>query len=527
MGKKGAVFLAILALALGIFFVKSALPPSEDELLLRYLSMSKWEKATAPLSFADEIPFPIPIALISLFGQAIAFSPVLFRLPNYLVSMAGLAVLYMIARRSKSSGVMPVTMLVLSPWFLFESMFDLPSALTLTLAMTMYLLEVNMEEKTLKWLYLIFLMGFIALSSFSGPVFGGVFFAWKFFGRSPRNKRWVLAGLLLFVWIFGIIKTNWWSSPTWFFKVDDLSLSTQGELVDQRARYEFKINNYANIIPLPIKRIVYNKFYFGYRAIVSQAAKVLDLEKWSFPGQSVATVSRSLWGSKGLPWLLFWQIIAAIWAIKYLNHEEKQAGVIFLSWALLSMMFSTERNFLGPGVGIVVPMALWSAKAVSGLDFRKFFVLGILFLWGVTAHLYHFAVNEIYWGDTRPQAFMAMAQMAVKHRDKDSVQVTTMIGRSFLYYAWTIKLPPKLLWEGLEKGNIGNVFFDHFELKETAPIHSVYIGFPGEFIGSKQLDNSFNANELPGKFRLLEAYKTHDSLSFGNGDYIWSVETSR
>lgn len=528
MGKKGAVILAILIVGLGMFFIKSGLPPTEDELLLRYLAMSKWDKSIPPTSFSNEIPFPIPIALVSLFGKGINLSLELFRLPNLMTCVGGVYLLYLVAKRGKVNPLLPILMLCISPWFLYESLFDLPTALTLTLSLAMYLVEVEMEEKTVKWVYLIFLMGFIALSSFAGPIFGAVFLAWKFLGRSSKNKRWILAGLLCAAWIFGIVRTNWWSNSVWFFKADDVTLPTQSELVDQRARYEYKINNYEGVIPLQIKRLVYNKFYFAYRAISQQAAKVLDIEKWSYPGQSVATVSRSLWASKGLPWLLFWQAAAAVWAIKFLSREEKQVGFLFLTWAIIAMAFATERGFLGPGIGIVVPVALWSGKAIANFDLRKYWLIPVLLILGAGANIYHILNNEVFWRDTRPQAFMQMAKMAERYQnDFSSIQVTTIIGRSFMYYAFAAKLPPSALWAGLENGKIGNVFFDHFELKNSTPIHNLYIGFPGEFLGSKQLDNSFGVKELPGKLKLLESYQTHDSLSFGNGDYIWAIKVEK
>jgi hypothetical protein len=528
MGKKGALILAILAMGLGVFFIKSSLPPTEDELLLRYLAMSKWERSTPPTSFSNEMPFPIPVALVSLFGKGINLSLELFRVPNLILCVVGTFLLYLVAKRGKTNTIFPMVMLCISPWYLYESLFDLPAILTLVLSLSMYLVEVEMEEKTIKWVYLIFLMGFAALSSFAGPVFGAVFLAWKFLGRSSKNKRWILAGLLCFAWIFGVVRTHWWSNPVWFFKTDDISLATQSELVDQRARYEYRINNYVGAIPLQIKRLVYNKFYFSYRAIAQQTAKVLDIEKWSFPGQSVATVSRSLWASKGLPWLLFWQVAIALWAVRSLSHEEKQAGILFLAWAIIGMVFATERVFLGPGIGIVVPVALWSGKALSNYDFKKYWLISILLIWGVGANLYHFINNEVYWRDTRPKAFMEMARMAKRYKSEYSgIQVTTMIGRSFLYYAFTNGLPPSSLWAAVENGRIGNVYFDHFELKKMNPTHELYIGFPGEFLGSKQIDNSFDSKELPGKYKLLDSYKTHDSLSFGNGDYIWAIKVEK
>ncbi len=524
MSTRQWIWLAGVIIGLGFIFIGVRLAPTENELLLRYLAMSVGQKVIPMAELAAEMPFPVTIGYMAAFMKIIGFSELLFRLPNLIVAAASITAMAFLTEKKNGKWELVLLLPALSPWFLYISLFELPTAITLALALGLYLAEIKMPDRQAKWIVMIVLTGCVTMASYSGPIFGLVFCVWKLF-NSARKKQSAAVGVVLALTVLaGIYKTHWINNPTWFFKIDDISLSTQSELVDQRVRYEYKINNFENHVPLIVKRLVYNKFYFAYRSIVSQFAKVIDPEKWAFPGQSVSTVARSLWGSKGLAWIMFWQFPLALAAIKFLSSREKEAAGLFLTWGILGMTVTDAGNFLGPGAGLIVPLTLGSVAVITRINLRKWWPIGVIVLWGCAAFLFHFVYHEDYWRDNRPKAFAAMAVMEQKYGQNQPTQITTLIGRSFLYYAWKTELHPNDLWPGIKTGLIKNVYFDHFDLKNAKRDKKIYIGFPGEFLGSKQLDNSFDQSQLPGEFRLLESYKTRDSLSFGNGDNIWAVE---
>jgi hypothetical protein len=525
MGRKTLILAVVTAIAVAGIFFKTNFAPTEDELLQRYLGISVIEKTVPDPSLAAEMPYPVPVLIISLFGKQAAFSPEWFRLPNYLVTLAFLALLYAAVKNS-GTGKTAVIMAVITPWLLFEGLFDLPATLTLTLAVGLYLAEKISSEKV-RWTAEAVIMGLLTLTSAGGGGFGLIFLVWKAFKDKSGKFKPAGISLLTLILLAGCWFTQLKQDRNWFFNNENISLPAESELVDQHVRYEYKINDYRNIIPLPVKRLVYNKYYFAYRDITEQAGKVLDWEKWSFPGQAATTVAKSLWASKGLGWITFWQLVLAIWASKKLKSREKEIGWLFLSWAAVMMFLSSGSNFLSAGLGIVVPLAIWSAAGVNEINWKKWWPAGILAVWGGTAFIYHFAANEVYWRSNRPMAFMQMAESGKKYGNDKPTQITTILGRTFLYYAWITRQPADKLWTGVATGKIDQVTFNHFDLKNQKSDKQIYIGFPGEFLGSKELDNSFSARQLPGEYKLLYSFQTHDTLSFGNGDYIWTVEVNK
>ena len=188
-------------------------------------------------------------------------------------------------------------------------------------------------------------------------------------------------------------------------------------------------------------------------------------------------------------------------------------------------MFFSGNNFLINGIGIVIPVGLLSALALQHTPKLIMYAGGIIVFIGLVATFDYFLFYQLYWRDNRPQVQLTMAEMAVKH---SANFVTTILGRSFFYYAWLVKMPPQNLWQDMENGNnFDNIKFDHFELKDKGtPAGHTYVGFPGEFVGDKKLDNrnDFSVKDLPKNYQLLDAYRPHDSVSFGNGDEIWTVK---
>jgi len=502
-----------------VFLVK--FPPSEEEIQLRYLAVSAADKITVPGMFAWEMPFPLPKLMLSVIPAKILLSNRFFRLPNLVTGLLALTVLSMLIYRSdpKLTGK-TLVIAALTPWMIWVMISDFPAILTFILA----LMAFSLRNK--KW-FLIPLLILAGLTSFPGLVFCLVFGIWLMLTTKKLKEKAVI--LLLTGLIVGGISYHLWTniSEQSFIRTSGITLSSISDQVDQRVRYEFKLNDYRDIIPLGVKRLAYNKIFYGYRILTGQLFNVFSLEKLAFPGEGDATVTRSMWNSKGLPWLLFWELILVIWGMFHLGDlspKLKSLCSVFFVWGSLTM-YLTGNNFLQNGIGIVIPVAVVSAAALAHIPKIVLYIGGLVVLMGLTATYHYFLFNELYWRDNRPQVHTKMAQMAVKyHADF----VTTILGRSFLYYAWLLKMPPRDLWQATENGNVfGVIKFAHFELKNKSPsAGQVYVGFPGEFLGNKKLDNrnDFKPEDLPKNYQLLDTYRPHDTVSFGNGDEIWTVK---
>lgn len=402
-------------------------------------------------------------------------------------------------------------MLAITPWFIQSVFFDLPGLLTLCLVL-LVLIWKSVAGKMF-WLIL------LSLTSQVGLVFVAVYGVVLVCQERRKAIKAIL--ILLLGIILGLgIKTVW---PK---LTPEISSETVSNEVDLRVRDEFKSNNYQDILPLKIKRMVYNKLFFMYRIGWRTLFQSVTLENLTFPGQSDATVTRGMWNSKGLSWIFFWQIILVIlgiWHIKTKNNRQFSEVIILVTWAGIAM-FLFDNDFLVNGIGLVPAMAIAAGWGINNIPKKLLIVVGIIAAMGIFTTYYHFITHELYWRDNRPEVQTQIAKMAIEYK---ALQATTILGRSFWYYVWLNKIPIDQVVAGLNNNMFGETKFEHFDFTGATPLkNGVYVGFQGEFLGNRKEKNSnqFSADELPKRFELLESWQTHDTVSFGNGDYIWAVK---
>lgn len=506
------VFGALLWL---IIFSLARFPPSEKELLLRLAAQSKYELIQIPQNFAREIPFPVSLGLLSMFSWVVPVNLFLFRLPNLVL---GLVFLTIFGSLIPVGGVL---FFATSLGLVWGIMNDFSLVLSLVLTGLVLKTELDTGDKDKKNILLVFLNLWLSLTSFLGWVFSGVFVVYKL-----RQKQLKTAGLIILVLVYAFFTgvRGYLVQPG--FESGVLFSKNLGEMVDQRVRYETSLNNYQEPVPLTAKRFVYNKAYFFYRQVAQNVVGNFSLERISFPGQGDATVARSLWGSKNLSWMFFWQIPLVIWIIarwRKIDHRTRTLAGIYAAWGVAGLILGNtggwQENIMGGLVSAMILISWWYSKTS-----RKFRI-GIitLIIVSMVPSFYHFVSHESIWRDNRPGVHLDMAKMAQKYK---ATQVTTILGRSFLYYGWIKQIPAEIFWRGVQAGmKIEGTKFDHFE-KPSDP--GVYVGLPGEFVGSKQLDmkNDFNPKELKANWELIDQVPIRDTVSFGNGDYIWVVKVN-
>ncbi len=308
--------------------------------------------------------------------------------------------------------------------------------------------------------------------------------------------------------IFGI-----WLLLTIIYRFQIVTEINWSEEVDMRAKNEFQINNYRTVVPLILKRLAYNKYYFRLKENAEKVIGIFSWERWSFPGQADATVIRSLWNSKGLPWIFFWQIPLAFWTItrwRQIDQKVKKAILIFGGWGIILINLGKPEMWLENGVGLMVAVLMLNAEAYKRLNKPVKILMNILLVVYAIPAWWHFLTAEEVWRDNRPMVQTQMAQLAIKH---DAKQVTSILGGSVWYMRW------------LNENKSSGMLFEHFE-KPTQP--GVYIGLPGEFLGNRadKNINDFKTDELENRYQLIESVKIHDTVSFGNGDYIWAVQVN-
>ena len=496
-----------VVILVGITILGRNFAPSETELVERYVAMGKLTNARIEPTYLAEAPYLMPIFGLWDLG---------LRLPNLLLAIP-IACLG--------------TGLLVMPWFWNLMVFNLPGLWSLFLGLAVLGTSRTIKEKRLRNVIIIFLLLFLSMSSFSGIFLSGILaFNLTLNKRIAGNK---LSAFILGVFLigFGIWVTGGFNSSRWFWKDMGLTESNLMFAVDQRAKFEYQLNNFNDVIPLKLKRISYNKLVFGYLAVGKHFSEMIDFEKWSYPGQADTTISKNLWSSKELSFLPFWVIPLALWGIykgSKSNKEWAQMANLFLIWGVVASFFGKSGSFLINGTGLYLGLSMWAFLGIRTFNnYLKVPIIGLI-IWSGLMNYAHFVGHEEYWRDNRPMAQLTMARMIENRPQATPGFVTTILGRSFLYYAWIGKMEAGVFWNGVENSNtFDNIVFDHFDLnRKSNASKGIYVGLPGEFIGNKKdkNDNGFVPSELPGEYKLLESYITHDTVSFGNGDYIWKVE---
>ncbi len=240
--------------------------------------------------------------------------------------------------------------------------------------------------------------------------------------------------------------------------------------VNNRVREETVISNYRDVVPLWFKRIAYNKWFFSYQFYSMYLLEQLNFDKLVSPSEQGVTIARNLWG-KDFPDIFFWEIPLVL----YFLYKRKV----------------TPKPIMGLIVGAVV-------------------VIGSL------PYYHHFLSHELIWRSNRPYVEYKLISSLNIIPDTQHVTISSILDPLEDYYYFEYQKIP----------NPKQIAFRHFDLSKEASPEGIYIGFPGEFLGSRinKNENNFAVSELPLNMQLLDSFNFPNHVSFGNGDSIWTVK---
>lgn len=436
-----------------------------------------------------------PTRLKTLFPSFLLLNSDWYRLPNLTLASLDLIALgffvYKFGSDSKWLSILAVFSLAITPLFVHSSIFDFSSMLIL-------------------------------------GVFIGLLFA-------LHSRKWLPAGICLLLYIGAALYTD---GLGWQSYLSSMPTPASIKLdVDDRIRTEYRINNSHDILPINLKRLVYNKYYWIFRLGLPEWVKVWDFDWWLAPSQIGSTVSRNIWGEKGLPRILFFQAALAVYALFTLRQSDKKLVTMCITtfvvvWLVTSI--GAQEVLERAATPLLIPISLLSALGLLRLwshglgKLVAVFTVVIAFS-GITATLDHIFRHELYWRDNRPYIFSQMTTL-LDRCSQEPAEVSNLLGPTQYYYAWTQHIDPAVFWHSdPDSPQLNNVLFKHFDLSHdpTNP-HSCFVGLPGEFLGNRvgksSGQNTFTATELSTNFILLKQVTFRDAVSYGNGNFIWLIK---
>jgi hypothetical protein len=289
---------------------------------------------------------------------------------------------------------------------------------------------------------------------------------------------------------------------------NSLNLKAAGEEIMDRLYSESKIVNRIEI-PLAIKRISYNKFFFIYKNVVGELIKFGDPESLFF--QEVHPLEQKSFV------LFFWpEIIFFTLGIYFATRQStnSQRRVIFTLLAISLVDFLVQGKPAYQRFWLTMfPLSIIVALGISMITKRT--ILTVLSV-GILTMSYVINYQDIlirpdYWFDNRPLVYQFIFNTV--RMDNNKIQVTTLVGNPGDYCKFYITDCPA-----------DKFIFNSFNLKENVPENKyVYAGFVGEFLGP-DIKNNFSASwksDIESKsIQIINSYKTRDSIAYRYGDWV-------
>lgn len=311
-----------------------------------------------------------------------------------------------------------------------------------------------------------------------------------------KNKRW-LFGLLLLIFIWPIYNNN-----SWFWKDENLNIKNAQVQTLIRYEQETAVNNGLDIISPTLRRIAYNKYFYIVRRSFIKLAEVMDWENISSPSQKNVTVGNNPFSMKGLAMVPPLMLILGISGLAQTNWILLVVGLIA---GFLGKSGDTLQNTL-----LFAPvMAIGVAKLVNKMP-KRLSILMIIMVLVMAKDLWSwFIFQEARWNENKNRTAIILADLAAKTPGR--IVVSEMLAPTHWYYWY-------------KYGKDERITFKHFGLKEEKKIDgTTYIGLPGEFVGSKGWEgkNEFKENEAQQGVKVIESIPLVDTVSYGNGDFIW------
>ena len=276
-------------------------------------------------------------------------------------------------------------------------------------------------------------------------------------------------------------------------------------------------------VPLNIKRITYNKYYFAYKEIINEIIPFFDMESIFF--QEVHPMEQKsmvifVWPQ------IFLLISGSYLVVTRKNKKINQLLLLTLFISLINFLYS-PFNVFRKFEFILFPLSILMAFSVeaifkSKIVFNKFVggLLVFLTIYGIFSNHVDLNKRPDFWLDNRPY-FYDFVFNSIKNRDWqsfDKIYISGLVGKSKNYCSYY-----------LNDCNEDKFVFESFDLKDkVADKNSIYAGFSGEFVGSdfyNHIDSDWYNLIVNKGFLNIDTIKIRDTIAYKYGNHVLVGET--
>jgi hypothetical protein len=549
-----------------VFISKSKNPLSIDEvetyLLAKTLTANNQGSANIiALEFA-KINGYLLFPTTALYLTPFTFFPntiYLARIPHLLAGFSLLIVVWILLQRFVAKNheknllfILGPLIIIISPWLQSLILFHLPETLTLVLFITSVIIILKVKENTkdkILWLYLSITIILAALCSWQGLIIALVFPIITFLTLRKTSRRLHLTFTLILYFLLGVSifkNINYIHTfvPERTF-INQITPKRLAEDINERQKIDFLASNKQFILPIFIRKFIYNKPFLAYEKTLKHGVSFFDFEQFSFPLISYDIVKLSGLLPKGnLPLMYFWEIPLIMIGIFYVltqKDNKLKLLILIIPLTLLPYLFFEKRNlpttgiFSFPFLLIFETLGIYQIIKIIKLFSKKYLTLLAIFLTLIFISNIYEQYYLIYSDYSRYQTSDLQLYKEIAGYIKDTkvkyskIIVTDRIGPTNLMTSFYLDLPPKDYWLAANNGQviskINNMEFRPINIPTEDTSDSIlFIGLPGEFTKPSKDPNNL---PLPQNISLIDEIEAPDEIVYQYGKNIWVVTESK
>lgn len=453
------------------------------------------------------------------------------RIINFLLINAGLAFFY---KTTKQAGFLTaawpaIILIIASPLFFSLWLFHPSSSLTFFLCLAWVYFFLNSSSAYGRIFASLIL---IAFSSFPGLIMG-LLLGFLTLINFLKEKKYLPVLICLFFVILVLnrlnqpaIKTQFTATPI----LNALNFPRAQQEINERIINED--NLYEKIsFPLWFRRLGYNKYFFAYRNLSKEMLNFFDLETLFFqevhPQQQKAEVI-FYWPS----FFLFGWGFFILSQKKVTSQQLKLLSILFFM-ALVYYLFQAQGNQSQRLLFSLPLLALITAFGWQSLGKKIRITAGLIFFLAIFININDIKARPLFWFDNRPYAY-SQGILALKHtglEDYQNIYLTSLIGNPKIYYYYYFQPSIKMFDQGsVLKNREQTIYWGNWSLTDSQTSRgSIYLGFIGEFLGKRFL-NDFSQADLKltenKGLEIINHWLLPNSIAHQYGDYLLLVKSN-